>query len=208
MKAALIMDAIDDIDRVLSIFADGVAAAPCTTDFRHAMTNQAAGSAISFTGILRRRGVQSCRLRRRGNEPFAIQFNCSQNDQRVPSRLRELRRSKMKRIPYAVRQGDVLLVDAAYRGGIPAAAAQLIIAGDTILAHGEVTGHAHRIKAESVAEPVKYFDRQAERYLLAVCEAPLTHEEHGTIPILPRKGGYQQAFQVEDFGEEVRRVQD
>lgn len=117
-------------------------------------------------------------------------------------------KAKKKVFPYCVRQGDVLLVDAAYRGGIPAAAKKLDIGGDTVLAHGEVTGHAHRIKEGSVAEPVSYFDHQAERYLRAVCEAPLKHEEHGTIPILPREGGYQQAFQVEDFGEEVRRVAD
>lgn len=113
-------------------------------------------------------------------------------------------KSKTK-APYCVRQGDVLLVDATYRGGIPADATKIAVTGDTILAHGEVTGHAHRIKEQS---PVDYFDHQAERYLQAVFEAPLTHEEHGTIPILPRKGGYQQAFQVEDFGEEVRRVAD
>lgn len=112
------------------------------------------------------------------------------------------------KVPYSIRQGDVLLVCATYRGGIPAEATKLKVAGDTILAHGEVTGHAHRIKEYSAAAPVCYFDHQAERYLQAVCEAPLTHEEHGTIPILPREGGYQQAFQVEDFGDEVRRVAD
>jgi hypothetical protein len=116
-------------------------------------------------------------------------------------------KSKTK-VPYCVRQGDVLLVEASYRGEMPAEASKLKIVGDTILAHGEVTGHAHRIKEDSVSAPVAYFDHQAERYLQAVCEAPLTHEEHGTIPILPRDGGYQQAFQVEDFGDEVRRVED
>ena len=109
------------------------------------------------------------------------------------------------KIPYSVRQGDVLLVDAEYRGGIPADARKLAAQGDTILAHGEVTGHAHRIAAD---QPVEYFDGQAERYLRALSEVPLTHEEHATIPILPRDGGYHQAFQAEEFGEEVRRVAD
>lgn len=112
---------------------------------------------------------------------------------------------KQTKVPYSVRQGDVLLVEARYRGGMPTAAAKLEIDGDTILARGEVTGHAHRISAKL---PVEYFDHQAERYLQAVSEAPITHEEHGTIPILPRDGGYQQAFQVEEQGEEVRRVAD
>jgi len=109
--------------------------------------------------------------------------------------------------PYCVRQGDVLLVDATYRSGIPAAAVKINADGDVILAHGEVTGHAHRIK-EDIAAPVEYFDYQAERYLRALSESPLVHEEHGTIPILPRAGGYQQAFQCEDYGDEVRRVAD
>ena len=114
------------------------------------------------------------------------------------------------KVPFSVRQGDVLIVDAAYRGGIPAEAIKVPKddGGDTILAYGEVTGHAHRIKEKSVAAPVEYFDHQAERYLRVVCEAPLSHEEHHTIPIFPREGGYAQAFQVEDFGIEVRRVQD
>ena len=111
----------------------------------------------------------------------------------------------MNKIPYSVRQGDVLLVEASYRGGIPKDAKQVNVEGDVILAYGEVTGHAHRISAKT---PVKYFDRQAEKYLEALVEAPLGHEEHSIIPILPRDGGYQQAFQVEDYGVEVRRVAD
>lgn len=110
-----------------------------------------------------------------------------------------------RKIPYSVRQGDVLLVDAAYRGGMPKKAKKLNETGDAILAHGEVTGHAHRIKADT---PVDYFDAQAERYLTAVSEAPLTHEEHDTIPILPRENGYQQAFQVEERRKEIQRVAD
>ena len=111
----------------------------------------------------------------------------------------------MKTQPYMVRQGDVLLVDAQYRGGIPQDAKVITVEADTILAHGEVTGHAHRI---NVKHPVEYFDHQAERYLRALTDAPLTHEEHDTIAILPRKGGYQQAFQCEEEGAEVRRVED
>lgn len=111
-----------------------------------------------------------------------------------------------KKLPYSIRQGDVLLVDASYRGGIPKKAKIINEKNkDVILAHGEVTGHAHRISEKL---KVNYFDYQSERYLKAVCEAPLTHEEHSAIPILPRKNGYQQAFQVEDYGQEVKRVID
>ena len=112
----------------------------------------------------------------------------------------------MRKIPYSIRQGDVLLVEANYRGGIPKNA-KLINENneDVILAHGEATGHAHRIDKNVQA---KYLDYQAERYLQVVCEAPLTHEEHSMIPILPKKYGYQQLFQVEDFGKEIKRVID
>jgi len=111
----------------------------------------------------------------------------------------------MEKSPFSVRQGDVLIVEASYRGGIPKDATKVAEEGDVILAHGEVTGHAHRI-AKSLH--VDYFDHAAERFLRVVCDSPLTHEEHTAIPILPREGGYQQAFQAEEFGEEVRRVQD
>lgn len=111
----------------------------------------------------------------------------------------------MHKTPYSVRQGDVLLVAAEYRGGIPKDAVKVETKDDIILAYGEVTGHAHRI---AKSEPVTYFDRQAEKYLVALAEVPQTHEEHGAIPILPREGGYQQAFQVEDFGVKVLRVAD
>ena len=115
----------------------------------------------------------------------------------------------MKKAPYAVRQGDVLIVEASYRGGRPKDATKIDPQGDVILAHGEVTGHAHRIKVVDVCNPpVIYFDRQAERWLEAILEAPLDHEEHNAVPILPRQDGYQQAFQVEEKGEEVRRVTD
>ena len=113
--------------------------------------------------------------------------------------------AKQTKVPYCVRQGDVLLVDAAYRGGMPKAAVKIEVGGDTILAHGEATGHAHRISAKL---PVDYFDHQAERYLHALCEAPLTHEEHASVPIYPRDGGYQQAFQVEEKREQIQRVAD
>lgn len=110
------------------------------------------------------------------------------------------------KLPYSIRQGDVLLVEAIYRKGTPKDAQPISSYGeDVILAFGEVTGHAHRISANS---KVDYFDYQAERYLNVICETSLTHEEHTAIPILPRDGGYQQAFQVEDYGQEIQRVKD
>lgn len=106
--------------------------------------------------------------------------------------------------PFCVRQGDVLIVDAAYRGDKSEVGTVVKSEGSRpVLAYGEVTGHAHRI-----AEPkrARLLDHQAERYLQVVSEATLRHEEHGAIVL--HEGRYQQAFQVEEQGEEVRAVED
>lgn len=111
------------------------------------------------------------------------------------------------KVPYQIRQGDVLLVDASYRGekaGAPIPAE----GGRTVLAHGEVTGHAHAIEPEA---KVSYFDADAERFLTVMEKVGLGHEEHTAVFLAPNDaagGKYQQAFQVEEFGEEVRRVAD
>lgn len=109
--------------------------------------------------------------------------------------------------PFCVRQGDVLLVDAAYRGdkfvsGQPVESAD----GRIVLAFGEVTGHAHVVAAGDRAKKPVLRDVQAERYLQVLSEATIRHEEHS--PIILREGRYQQAFQTEEQGEEVRRVAD
>ena len=116
-----------------------------------------------------------------------------------------------KTIPYSVRQGDVLLVDADYRGGMPIDAKPLKADGrGVVLMRGEVTGHAHVLPEEKV----QYFDAAAERFVQIIENlAPLEHEEHHAIPLdraalVNPDGRLQQAFQVEDFGEEVRRVED
>lgn len=104
-----------------------------------------------------------------------------------------------------IRQGDVLLTPVM---GIPKDAVE--IEGPIILALGEVTGHAHTIRLpESERHKVKYcWTAEGERFLqvLERIEIPLSHEEHGPIIIEPGLG--KQGFQVEDFGQEVRRVTD
>ena len=101
-----------------------------------------------------------------------------------------------------IRQGDVLLQAVK---SVPEGAKEL--SGDVILAYGEVTGHAHAIKlAETERAKVRYWDAGAERFLQVLETVALTHEEHGAITLVP--GIYKQGFQVEDFGEEVRRVAD
>lgn len=105
------------------------------------------------------------------------------------------------------RQGDVLVVLTAV-AALPKGAKEIKpdASRGIVLALGEVTGHAHAIAVSKTKAPVKYFDANAERYLQVLEKVTLEHEEHGAI--LLEKGIYRQAFQVEDFGEEVRRVAD
>ena len=102
------------------------------------------------------------------------------------------------------RQGDVLLIQVAK---LPKGTQEVTPKGDVILAFGEVTGHAHRIKRDQTETPsARIFDLGAERYIQVAERVALTHEEHSAVFL--EAGVYRQAFQVEDFGEEVRRVAD
>ena len=106
----------------------------------------------------------------------------------------------MKKAPVSYRQGDVLIVEAKAKDS----GKELREGDDIVFMHGEITGHAHRIVAPEAK--ARLFDVQAERYLRVVQEVTITHEEHA--PIILREGQYRQAFQVEDYGDEVRRVED
>lgn len=101
----------------------------------------------------------------------------------------------------ALRQGDVLLVQVS---GIPVGANHADGKGDIILAHGEVTGHAHRIA--DPAEKARLWDAGAERFLQVMETVALTHEEHSAITIQP--GVYHIAIQREYTPVELRRVAD
>lgn len=103
--------------------------------------------------------------------------------------------------PKQVRQGDVLLVPVT---SIPDST-DIKPIGRIVLAHGEATGHAHVIEADPSI--VRYRTTpEGKRFVELVKTALLKHEEHGAIQLV--EGKMQQGFQVEDFGEEVRRVED
>ena len=103
-----------------------------------------------------------------------------------------------------VRQGDVMLFKVA---ALPKGAKEVETKGDVILAFGEVTGHAHRIKREQTEKPsARLFDLGAERYLQIAERVALTHEEHGAIFL--EAGVYRQAFQFEEKRAEIQRVAD
>lgn len=75
--------------------------------------------------------------------------------------------------------------------------------GRVILAHGEVTGHAHAITESGVT-----MRRDAEATELEIKEAVamLTHDEHATIPL--ERGTYRVIRQREYTPEAIRNVAD
>jgi len=99
-----------------------------------------------------------------------------------------------------IRQGDVLLVRVK---DLPKNATGRLKDGDVILAYGEVTGHAHRIKE---FDKVRMWDAGAERFLQVMETVGLSHEEHTAIEIPP--GLYKLPSQVEYTPAELRRVAD
>ncbi len=110
----------------------------------------------------------------------------------------------MKTEPYIVRQGDVLIERIA---ALPAQLSKIAREnGRVILAHGEVTGHAHAIAAPHC----ELFTSPAEAGVtfLEVREAmaALAHDEHSTIELAP--GAYRVTRQREYSPEAIRNVAD
>ena len=111
-------------------------------------------------------------------------------------------KAKSRKVPRQVRQGDVL-VESTTRTipeGAPSRAAE---AGRVILAHGEVTGHAH-----AVAEPdsARLYDLDDVTLLAVDALTALTHDEHGTVVLT--EGTHEVIRQVEYTPAEIRDVQD
>lgn len=108
----------------------------------------------------------------------------------------------MKKKINQARQGDVLLIKV---DSIPG---NLNQTKKNILALGEVTGHYHSAPSAGVlgfADPDDK-DGLAEFLDVAVEEAPVTHQEHGTITL--DKGKYRSVIQSEYSPEAIRRVAD
>jgi hypothetical protein len=102
---------------------------------------------------------------------------------------------------FLARQGDVLVIRIPEipTGVKPEEGLQ---EGDVTLAHGEQTGHAHRIRSRYV----KMFVADGARYLRVTRPAALEHEEHGRID-LPA-GTYQVIRQMEYTPQSIRHVAD
>lgn len=109
-----------------------------------------------------------------------------------------------KKIPWQIRQGDVFVertTKAAAKGD------EVPRDGDrVVLAYGEVTGHAHAIRAPGVcllrAEGVH------ARVLTVASKCLLQHEEHGEIEIPSGTFTIQIQREWDYLGEMARNVQD
>lgn len=95
------------------------------------------------------------------------------------------------------RQGDVFIVriDTLPSGAVP-------VNGPVILADGEATGHAHRIKSRSA----KMFTNGGRRFVRLGKPADVVHEEHGAINLAA--GVYEVRRQVEYTPGAIRNVAD
>lgn len=105
---------------------------------------------------------------------------------------------------FAARQGDVLIVPV---DKLPAKLEPIEREnGRVVLAHGELTGHAHAIADKRA---MLFRDPKLNAVFLSVTgDAPvaLNHDEHTTINLPP--GNYQVIRQVEYTPEAIRQVAD
>lgn len=100
------------------------------------------------------------------------------------------------------RHGDVIL----YKLASHKTPAKGVVSKETILEHGEVTGHAHRLTGE--IEILEEKASQKEMTFKVLDKAVLTHEEHERIVL--EKGIYLKVSQVEynPFENAIRWISD
>jgi len=103
------------------------------------------------------------------------------------------------------RQGDVLIREVP---ALPKGAKDVTPNGGRIvLAHGELTGHAHAIAPDEAREfSLTDAGNAVRRFLKVVSEATVRHEEHASIPLPP--GFYEIVQQQEYAPEGIRNVAD
>jgi len=110
-----------------------------------------------------------------------------------------------------LRQGDVLVKKT--RKKVSAQAKRITDNGRTILAYGEVTGHAHEVITEAPPMtgddvPAQQFFEEPDGTRLLVVRGPvmLRHEEHA--PLVIPEGTYEVIRQVEYTPTAIRTVAD
>jgi hypothetical protein len=107
-----------------------------------------------------------------------------------------------------IRQGDVLVIatDAAPKAG--AKDKKAMEKGRVILAHGEVTGHAHELNPMGV-DFVTHDGCEGLLEIKDASNAVLTHQEHAAIDLAKLKTQFAKVYrQVEYDGQDLRAVQD
>lgn len=104
----------------------------------------------------------------------------------------------MNPVKKLARQGDILFVRV---DKLPTGLKQ---SKDNIVAHGEVTGHAHRVVKE---EGVALLDAEQDtKFIEADASWQVVHDEHG--PIQFEAGNWEARRQREYSPEAIRRVAD
>lgn len=94
-----------------------------------------------------------------------------------------------------IQQGDVILV--------PVDGVRGKKHTDNILAHGEATGHAHRLQSGTV-----YVDTDGTMTLECDEQTTVTHEEHGSVTLAPGAWEVRRVREYDHFAEEARVVAD
>lgn len=114
--------------------------------------------------------------------------------------------STQQQLPY--RQGDVLIIPIELASGhIPTDAKPIPREnGRLVLAHGEVTGHAHVVDSDEALFLGADLDEMADRFLRVTEECQVVHDEHDPITLPP--GDYVVRRQREYAPEEIRQVAD
>lgn len=106
--------------------------------------------------------------------------------------------NRTKKTPQTWRQGDVFIIAT---DRLP----KDLKVRPPVLAEGEVTGHAHRVKSGTTAQVL--VDAAGGMFLdVADKEATILHEEHG--PVTVPRGQYVVRIQREYHPKEIRRVID
>jgi hypothetical protein len=102
------------------------------------------------------------------------------------------------------RHGDVDLLPV---NTVPKGAKKEKHSGEFVLAWGEVTGHAHRLKVKD-PKHMEIYETEEGTILKLKAAATLTHEEHDTITIQPGIYRQRQEREYNYFEKSISRVID
>ena len=102
------------------------------------------------------------------------------------------------------RHGDVVLTAI---DKLPVGLKKVENNGSFVLALGETTGHRHLLTAPRIDLEV-YQDSEGRNYFKVNSESKLSHEEHGTLIVMPQIYRQDQEQEFDWFSRSVRAVKD